>query len=223
MREGFYPELNSDFVINLSNESRRGAVLIGTAKVEDHINQLLEHILPKDSKKYRDRLINYPGPISTLASKMELLFAFRFIDEKLYKSLQALKKIRNDAAHISDKFGIEEIKGSLKAVLEFESHFDDIIEKIATDNLIEIKKFQMQKAVKGEGPLEEWKAEILEEKYKVLLGEPSVQDQLVIWKFAYGLTFICIKLLVLIDEYSSLKQRSSTWLEILKEKTAYTN
>lgn len=218
MKEEFYPQLNFDFIMNLSNESRRGAVLIGTAKVEDHINQLLTHLLPRESKKYRDKLLEYPGTISTLSSKMELLFGFRIIDERLYKSLLALKALRNKAAHTSSDFSIKEIKASLGAVLEFELHFDEIIDKIATENLVRFKKHQMLQAIKEDGPMEDWKYKILEEKYETLLDNPDVKEQLIIWKLSYGLTLICIKLMVLIDEYSLLKNRKLTWIEILEEK-----
>ena len=88
MEGEIYPGLNSEFVTNLSNESHRGAVLIGTARVEEYLEKLVLYILPNDSKVYTKKLLDYPGTLSSLSSKIELLYAFRIIDYKFYLSMQ---------------------------------------------------------------------------------------------------------------------------------------
>ena len=74
-----YPEFNNTFneLFNkLLKESGRGAVLIGTSYVEEHLQKFILNILPSDEKKYISRLLNYPGPLSSFFSKIgaELCF-----------------------------------------------------------------------------------------------------------------------------------------------------
>ena len=103
-----YPELNSDMIYKLSNESERGAVLIGTSKIEEYLELFVKKILPNDSKKYQKKLLQYPGPLSSFSSKIELLYAFRYINHQFYVSLNILRSIRNNAAHSYIDFDLEE-------------------------------------------------------------------------------------------------------------------
>jgi hypothetical protein len=50
MKVDFYPSIGWDFIYSLTNESNRGAVLIGTAKVEEYIEKLIISVLPKQEK-----------------------------------------------------------------------------------------------------------------------------------------------------------------------------
>ena len=63
-----YPEIHelfSDLFKELFNESGRGAILISTTYVEQHLTKLIEAVLPADiSKKEKERLFLYPGPLS---------------------------------------------------------------------------------------------------------------------------------------------------------------
>ncbi len=98
MKDKTYGEISFDFAFSLTNESERGAVLIGASKVEVYLEKLLNIILPSKTKAYKSRLLNYRGPLSSLSGKIELLYAFRIVDEQVYNSLNALRKIRNEAA-----------------------------------------------------------------------------------------------------------------------------
>lgn len=79
-----YPEFNDTFnelFDKLLNETGRGAVLIGTAYVEENLGKFILKILPKKDKKYVSRLFIYPGPLSSFSAKIELTYAFRLISE----------------------------------------------------------------------------------------------------------------------------------------------
>ena len=218
MGDESYPQLNLDFIMSLSNESKRGAVLIGTAKVEEYLDKMILHSLPRDSKKYQSKLLEYPGILSSLASKIELLYGFRLLDERFYKSLMTLKSLRNDAAHTSEDFSLEKITPLVKQISDFELHFDDIVHELAQDNLLKFKKHKMIQAAKETGSLDEWKIDIVNKKHATLKDDPDFKNELVIWKLSYSLTLMCIKLSVLIDEYACLDERKLTWLEILNRK-----
>ena len=215
MEGEFYPGLNAEFIFNLSNESTRGAVLIGTARVEEYLEKLILIILPNESRRYTKKLLDYPGSLSSLSSKIELQYAFRLIDTKFYTALNVLRKLRNVAAHTIEPFEIEHIKEQLDAIIDFEEHFVVIIDELARKNLCQIKELQMRKAVEQAEGSAAMKENVVQEKLKTIWDEPSVNNQLVIWKLAYAMTFMCIKLLVLLDEYDALKEKDLTWLEII--------
>ena len=123
MRSSEYPELNFDFVFKLTNESERGAILVGASKVETYLENLILKILPSKQKSYTSRLLNYPGPLSSFSGKIELLYAFGVIDKKLYDSLTILRKIRNDAAHSNEEFSIQKIKDTIDKIYDLNTVF----------------------------------------------------------------------------------------------------
>lgn len=218
MKDNFYPKIGWDFIYSLTNESSRGAVLIGTAKVEEYLEKLIISVLPKEEKKYRDRLLNYPGPISSFSSKIELTFAFRLIDRNLYDALNVLRKIRNKVAHSSEQFELTEVQQEIEAITNFETNFEVVIQKLAFDNLEKMKKHQMREAIKNAEGSQEMKDEILEEKYSQLTISEPFLEQLTTWKLSYGLSFICIKLLAIIDDIELYEDKEQTWIEIIEKQ-----
>jgi hypothetical protein len=88
-----HPEIVKLFGVLLTNivrESGRRALLIATAHVDEHLTDLIEVVLPYDySKKQKDKLFNYPGPLSSLAAKIEIAYAFRLINRDLYSNLSS--------------------------------------------------------------------------------------------------------------------------------------
>lgn len=94
----------------LKSESDRGSIIIGAAKVEDALTDYLEKIIPNKSKTYKKKLFEYPGLLSSFSAKIELSYCFRYINENLYTTLNALRKIRNQAAHSSNSFKIEDLR-----------------------------------------------------------------------------------------------------------------
>ena len=67
-----YPETFETFDVlldKLLNETARGAVLIGTSHVEEHLENLILRILPSDKKQFTTKLFNYPGSLSSFSAK----------------------------------------------------------------------------------------------------------------------------------------------------------
>ncbi|NDP28723.1 MAG: DUF4145 domain-containing protein [Flavobacterium sp.] len=212
MKDSNYPELNFDLAFKLTNESDRGAVLIGTSIVEEYLEKLVLTILPKDKKSYISRLLNYPGALSSFSGKIELLYAFRIIDERLKNSLNQLRAIRNKAAHSSELFSLSVFKVELEKINDFEEDSNELITFLALDNLIKwkrskIKKILDQKNISRKDYKELWKKNTVN-----LQNNPDVQKQLVMWKLSYGLTFLCLKFMSINDEYAKL-DKAETWLE----------
>jgi hypothetical protein len=211
-----YPELNWEFAFKLTNESERGAILIGATKVEEYLIKLIEIILPITQKVYRNRLLKYPGPLSSFSGKIELLYAFRIIDKKVYDSLNRLREIRNQAAHSSDEFTLQQKKDRLEMIYSFEEFFPEIVHNLAFDNLIKWEKQRLKEGLK-----EKFSHIDYEELWNSSIPDPTqnpdIQGHLTIWKLAYGLTLLCLKIQVIIDDYSLDYKSIFTWTDILKD------
>lgn len=201
MKNSGYPELNFDFAYKLTNESERGAILIGASKVESYLENLVLNILPIKTKKYTDKLLNYPGALSSFSGKIELCFAFGVIDEKIYNALTTLRKIRNNAAHSDETFSFRKFNGELEKIYEFEYGFPEVVHKQTFEHLLKWKKENVKRAL-VENNLDDYDFETL---WNERLPDPekdeTFQEHLRVWKLAYGLTLLCLKIEVIQDEW----------------------
>lgn len=215
MNDASYSKLNADMMILLTNESERGAILIGTSKIEEYLEKLILTLLPSKNKNYISRLLNYPGALSSFAAKIELCYAFRIINQCLYNSLNALRKIRNTAAHSSDTFSLKSRGNELKTIYDFEENVQYIIHEISFKKLIEWKKIQIREVLK-ENALEdmfdkEWKQRFEDQDP---LENESIQEQLIIWELVHGLFLIILKIEDLCDNYKYSIGLHDTWIDV---------
>lgn len=208
-----YPELNWEFIFKLTNESDRGSILIGASKVEEYLEKLVLTILPKITKSYVARLLNYPGPISSFSGKIELLFAFRIIDEQLYNALNQLRSIRNKAAHTSEFFSLKSYENELEKINEFEDDAKELIDFLAWNNLIKFKRSKVKEVLDNRNLDRKTYLKFWKEKTAEIPTNPHVIEQYIMWKLSYGLTFMCLKIIAIDDEYKQL-DKSKIWIEI---------
>jgi hypothetical protein len=214
MKETKYSELNFDLAFKLTNESERGAILIGFSKVEEYLEKLAVRIFPLPEKNYRNRLLDYPGPLSSFAGKNELLFAFRIIEKRLYNSLNTLRILRNGVAHSSNMFSLKNSKEKLEQIYDFEDGLNDVIHNLAFKNVIAFKKDIIKEGLENDG-LNDYDVDKFWNEYVPNPEEnKSIQDQLTIWKLAYGMTFLCMKIEVIKAEYSCKIASMDTWLDL---------
>lgn len=217
MKNSVYPELNFEFIHKLTNESERGAILIGTSKVEEYLEKLVRKILPAKSKRYTSRLLNYPGAISSFSGKIELLYAFRIIDKRFYDSLNELRKVRNDAAHSSEHFKLIEKQEEQIKINDFEEDFVGLIEHLALNNLIESKKWRFKEILeKQKKESKTYFEKEIEKRLGNLKNDENIKEQLRIWILSYGLVFMCLKIMGLIDDLNILDDESLTWIDVKK-------
>jgi DNA-binding MltR family transcriptional regulator len=214
MKDSSYSELNFEFAFKLTNESDRGAILIGASKVEEYLEKLILSILPKEQKSYTSKLLNYPGAISSFSGKIELLFAFRIIDERLYNSLNSLRIIRNKAAHSSEAFSQENFKETIKKINDFEEDFEGLITHLAYENLLVWKKATIKEILDNRNLSEKEYKEIWKKNVDDLKDNAEIKKQLITWTLSYGLTLMCVKIMAIIDEYSKFK--SKTWIHYIE-------
>jgi hypothetical protein len=121
-------------------ESDRGAVLVGTDYVDQHLRCLFEMVIPHEMiEKKQKSLLNYPGPLSSLSAKTEVAFATRLINRTIYDSIHALRRIRNKAAHNSHPFNLRTQKDEIrKMYVVLGDGLPDFINSAAIEMLLDI-------------------------------------------------------------------------------------
>lgn len=209
-----YPEVKEIFshlFDTLLDESERGAIIIGTTKVEEQLEKYIRKILPNDSKTYTKKLLDYPGVLSSFSSKIELAYAFRLIGENLYTSLNGLRKIRNEAAHSSNSFSIAKNRGRFEEVFDLGPSVAVVIRNQAMSMMMELK-IENIKRIFDESELtddqkrEQWNSLV---ENKELMN--SIEKQIPRWELIYGLSLICGIIKHEEEETMKLLGKSKTW------------
>jgi hypothetical protein len=86
------------FINELTNETDRAAVILGVAKLDLLLYQILQkHFVPIPGSK--DEFLNNDGPLSTFSAKIHMANRLGLIDNLFSRSLHLIRKIRNDFAH----------------------------------------------------------------------------------------------------------------------------
>jgi len=88
----------NEFVKEFREESDRAAVILGVAKLDLLLYQILIKILfPNTSSN--DDLFDGDAPLSTFSAKIHLCHRMGVIDSELTRALDLIRKIRNSFAH----------------------------------------------------------------------------------------------------------------------------
>lgn len=138
-----HPEIKDLFwelLTNLVAESDRGAVLIGASHVDRHLGRLFEEIAPSElGKKSRKALLEYPGPLSTFSARVEVAYATRIIGRRLYDSLHALRRVRNDVAHQPSSFNLREQADRIRLMYGLGPTMPVAVNRLALDIMMRTK------------------------------------------------------------------------------------
>lgn len=211
-----YPEFNETFnelFDKLLNETGRGALLIGTSYVEEHLEKFILKVLPKNQKKYTSRLLNYPGPLSSFSAKLELSYAFRLIPEETYNALNNLRKFRNEAAHSSNDFCLSKLE--IDTVFNLGEGWRTMISESSASIMLKMKTESLKISLSEIDGIDEEK--INETIYSKLQEKESIEileKQWPHWKLILGISFICGLLRFYSDETMNKLGNSRTWSNI---------
>ena len=80
-------------------ESDRGIILVACAMVDENLSRAIKNRLIENTNKSDLLFSGFSSPLHSLSAKIEFSFRLGLIDEDIRRSLQLLKKIRNDYAH----------------------------------------------------------------------------------------------------------------------------
>lgn len=88
----------ADVLRQLNQMGQSALVLHYLATIDDLLESIIIHRMPKLPKKRVKALFRGYGPFASLAVKIELAHAMEFIDDKLCHDLDLLRNIRNKFA-----------------------------------------------------------------------------------------------------------------------------
>ena len=87
-----------EFTIEFENETDRAAVVLGAAKIDQVLYQILQaHLLPSPSRN--DELLDGNSALSSFSSRITMTYRLGLIDAALSRSLHMIRRIRNSFAH----------------------------------------------------------------------------------------------------------------------------
>jgi DNA-binding MltR family transcriptional regulator len=91
---------------DLVEESDRGCVLVAAAMLEESLEKIFRIAFnaKHTSKALQDSLFDSNGPLATLSAKIRLAYALGFIPSDVYRDLEDVRKLRNEAAHTAKDF-----------------------------------------------------------------------------------------------------------------------
>jgi len=83
----------------LAERSIRPLVIVGAAKIDDLLLEILRVFLLPRIKADQDELLEGDSPLATFSSRIKMCRRLGLIDETLYRALERLRTLRNLSAH----------------------------------------------------------------------------------------------------------------------------
>lgn len=122
---------------SLVSESDRGAVLVAAEIINNQLDKLFRETSQKSvTKTLLDRLLEYPGPLSTLSAKNDVAYSVGLIRENVHSSINILRHLRNNAAHSQSDFTLESHKDKLTELIKLGPNMVPSIISFASELLI---------------------------------------------------------------------------------------
>lgn len=91
----------NEFMIEFVGESDRAAVILGAAKIDAHLGELLKrHLLPNAGSQ--DDLLEGDSPLATFSARIRICNRLGIIDPQFAKLLHTFRRLRNSFAHEID-------------------------------------------------------------------------------------------------------------------------
>jgi len=123
--------------------------------------------------------------------------------------------MRNKAAHTANIFSLKDANDAFTKIYSFEDNFPEVIHHLAYNNLIKWKLHIIKENFEKSDLKDFDHEKIWNEKYPNPEEDEAIAEQLIIWKLAYGLTFLCLKIMSVTDEYAMLRSNADTWVELM--------
>lgn len=92
--------------IDLTDESDRGCILVAAALLEESLEFRFRHTFQskKIPQSVQDSLFSSNGPLATFSGKLKMAYAIGLIPKETFRDLEEVRKLRNQAAHLSKDF-----------------------------------------------------------------------------------------------------------------------
>lgn len=188
-----YPELENTFnklFETLFRETDRGSVIIGTEIINDLLLEYIESTLPQMSNVMKNRLLKYPGPLSSFASRIDLSYSFRLIGVNLYSSLSELRKLRNLAAHSQNVFDLNDFEDRIANILDLGPNMVNTIRYEAIELMMKCKVSMTKEVFKDSSHTQEERDRLFMDSLNNEEVKHSLAKQVPNWQFINGLSII---------------------------------
>jgi hypothetical protein len=209
-----HPEARSlfrDLLLSLTAESDRGAILIGAAQIDFCLRDLLEAVVPASiSNKQRKALFEYPGALSSFATRNHVAYVTRLIPQSVYDATNSLRSLRNDVAHHPSTFDlndhadkIRQVYGALGATLPAG------LRSLSVEMIIDYKinvLLGVSRELRKHDPDFSLSIETRDEALNYLANDTEVreamQKEIPRWELALGIALLCS---IIIHERDSIR------------------
>ena len=138
---------NSDFAgqfqsiyKRLNQESERGSAIIGAALIDDLLAEMLKTLMIASIQE-NDELFTDFAPLGSLSAKIAVSCRLGLISPSVRESLDFVRKIRNDFAHVSEQinFKAPSIHNKIRELFKLNKPLLDSIWEITKENIVELK------------------------------------------------------------------------------------
>lgn len=93
----------------LMSEADRGCILLGVALLDEELTKLFESLLPAHtSNKRKQEIFDGKGAFGNLSAKLDIAHVCNILPVDLVNCIHRLRKLRNDVAHQTSPFSIDE-------------------------------------------------------------------------------------------------------------------
>lgn len=120
MAESSFEERHNEwqlFMAAIRDQTELGQVLIVAAYLDEQLLRMLQWFMV-EGRVSSDLDSGPSSPLGTFSGKIHLAYALGLIDDEEQRSIQAIRKIRNEFAHnISTRFKDDKVRGKLQALL----------------------------------------------------------------------------------------------------------
>lgn len=98
-------------------ESDRGAALVAGELISEQLLRTLKGYFPTDiPKTLREDLTDGTGALATFSSRIAISYALRLITREVRSAADLLRRVRNDAAHVTKRFNLRDHSDRLREV-----------------------------------------------------------------------------------------------------------
>ena len=123
----------NEFEKEFHDESDRAVVVLAAAKLDEYLRIVISKRLISTTKSSQeDDLLGSNRPISTFSSRIELAYRIGLIDSKTSRTLNLIRRLRNDFAHGPPGMSLNLSPGADR-IREMFGDFDDLFQEVNDD------------------------------------------------------------------------------------------
>lgn len=117
--------LEQRFILNviadLENENERSALIVGAAKIDVLLEEILAKFLLETTFKKGTNIFDFNSALGTFSSKIMMSFSLGLIDKNFATILDKIRELRNDCAHliIIEPFNDNKYKNKIENIQKF--------------------------------------------------------------------------------------------------------